>query len=43
LTFLPKGAQPTGSLKATLDAVNASDVPTDVVFRQGMDVLNAGK
>ncbi|HEX6852124.1 MAG TPA: hypothetical protein VF139_12055 [Candidatus Polarisedimenticolaceae bacterium] len=40
LAFLPKGAQPTGSLKATLDAVNASDVPTDVVFRQGMDVLN---
>ena len=39
LAFLPKGAQPAGALKAALDGVNASDVPTDVVFRQGMDVL----
>jgi hypothetical protein len=39
LAFLPKGAQPAGVLKEALDRVNASDVPTDVVFRQGMDVL----
>lgn len=39
LGFLPKGAQPTGILAEALDGVNASDVPTDVVFRQGMDVL----
>ena len=29
-------------LKADLEALASADIPTDVVFRQGMEVLEAG-
>ncbi len=42
VAFLPKAGEMDPQLRTDLDALAAADIPTDVVFRQGMDVLQAG-
>jgi hypothetical protein len=41
-TFLPKADQMDPQLKRDLEGLASADIPTDIVFKQGMDVLNAG-
>jgi hypothetical protein len=41
-TFLPKADQMDPQLRKDLDALASADIPTDIVFKQGMAVLNAG-
>jgi hypothetical protein len=40
--FLPKADQMDPQLKRDLEGLASADIPTDIVFKQGMDVLNAG-
>ncbi len=40
--FLPKADQMDPQLKRDLDGLASADIPTDIVFKQGMEVLNAG-
>jgi hypothetical protein len=40
--FLPKAGQMDPQLKRDLEGLASADIPTDIVFKQGMDVLNAG-
>jgi hypothetical protein len=39
--FLPKAGEMDAQLRKDLDGLAAADIPTDIVFRQGMDVLGA--
>jgi hypothetical protein len=40
--FLPKADQMDPQLKTDLDGLASADIPTDIVFKQGMEVLQAG-
>jgi hypothetical protein len=42
VAFLPKSDSMDLQLKAELDGLATANIPTDVVFKQGMDVLQAG-
>jgi hypothetical protein len=42
VAFLPKPGVMDPQLKADLEALATADIPTDVVFKQGMEVLQAG-
>jgi hypothetical protein len=39
--FLPKADQMDPQLKQDLEGLASADIPTDIVFKQGMDVLQA--
>ena len=39
--FLAKESLMDPQLKTELDALATADIPTDIVFKQGMEVLNA--
>jgi hypothetical protein len=40
--FLPKAGQMDPQLKRDLEGLASADIPTDIVFKQGMEVLQAG-
>jgi hypothetical protein len=40
--FLPKAGEMDPTLKAELDKLASAEIPTDIIFKQGMDVLEAG-
>jgi hypothetical protein len=40
--FLPKPGEMDPTLKTDLEGLASAQIPTDIVFRQGMDVLEAG-
>ncbi len=42
LAFLPKPGEMDPTLKEELAKLATADIPTDIVFKQGMDVLRAG-
>jgi hypothetical protein len=42
VAFLPKAGGMDPQLKSDLEALSSADIPTDVVFRQGTDVLGTG-
>ena len=42
VAFLPKSDSMDPQLKTDLDGLATANIPTDVVFKQGMDVLQAG-
>ncbi len=42
LAFLPKPGVMNPTLKADLAKLATADIPTDIIFKQGMDVLQAG-
>ena len=43
VAFLPKADQMDPQLRRDLEGLASADIPTDIVFRQGMDVLQAAK
>lgn len=40
--FLPKAGEMDPQLKTDLEGLASAEIPTDIVFKQGMDVLGAG-
>ena len=42
VAFLPKAGEMDPQLRKDLDGLESADIPTDIVFRQGMEVLGAG-
>jgi hypothetical protein len=42
VAFLPKAGEMDPTLKADLEGLATADIPTDIVFKQGMEVLEAG-